>query len=283
MIKRKFGWSGIQVPVIGQGTWKIDGDMEHLAIKALILGLDLGLTHIDTAEMYGNGRVEEMVGEAISGRRDQVFLVSKVLPSNASYEDTIKSCERSLKRLKTEWLDLYILHWPSSNYPISETMRAMERLVTEGLVRHIGVSNFDVRGLKEAEQTLQNERIACNQVLYNLGYRGIEQHVLPYCTKRGIAVVGYSPFGHGNFPSPQSAGGRMLLEIAQRHGKTSRQVVLNFLTRHHNIFSIPKTRVVERVRENSGSVGDWSLKEDEIEPIDKFFPLPDPNDPLEMI
>ena len=124
--------------------------MKHLAIKALRLGLDLGLTHINTVEMYGNGRVEEMASEAISGLRDQVFLVSKILPSNASYEDTIKSCERSLKRLKTGWLDLYLLHWPSSNYPISETMRAMERLVTEGLVRHIGVSNFNVGELKEA-------------------------------------------------------------------------------------------------------------------------------------
>ena len=174
MIKRKFGWSGIHVPVIGHGAWKIDGDREHLAIKALRFGLDLGLIPIDTAEMYGSGRVEEMVSEAIVGRRDQVFLVSKALPSNASYEDTIKSCERILKRLKTDWLDLYLLHCPSSSYPISETMRAMERLVTEGLVRHIGVSNFYVRELKEAEQALQSERIACNQVLHNLGYRGIE-------------------------------------------------------------------------------------------------------------
>jgi len=283
MIKRKFGWSGIQVPVIGQGTWKIDGDVEQLAIKALRLGLDLGLAHIDTAEMYGNGRVEEMVSEAISGQRDQVFLVSKVLPSNASYEGTIKSCERSLKRLKTDWLDLYLLHWPSSSHHISETMRAMERLVTEGLVRHIGVSNFDVGDLMEAEQALQNQRIVCNQVLYNLDSRGIEHHILPYCAKQGIAVVGYSPFGHGNFPSPESAGGRILLDIAARHGKTPRQVVLNFLTRHPNIFSIPKTRLVERVIENSGSVGDWSLNKDDIEAIDEFFPLPDPNAQLEMI
>ena len=149
MIKRKFGRTNIEVPVIGQGTWMIEGDRntERLAIEALRLGLDLGMTHIDTAEMYGNGRVEEMVAEAITGRREEVFLVSKVLPSNASYEGTIRACERSLKRLKTDWLDMYLLHWPGA-HPIRETMRAMEKLVAEGLIRLIGVSNFDVEELK---------------------------------------------------------------------------------------------------------------------------------------
>ena len=206
MLKRKFGWTDVKVPVIGQGTWMIEGDLntERLAVEALRLGLDLGLTHIDTAEMYGNGHVEELVAEAIAGRRDEVFLVSKVLPSNASYEGTLRACKRSLKRLKTDWLDLYLLHWPSNNIPIGETMRAMEKLVAEGLVRFIGVSNFDLEELKEAEDSLRNERMACDQVLYHLGYRGIERRLLPYCIKHGIAVVGYSPFGHGNFPSPQS-------------------------------------------------------------------------------
>jgi diketogulonate reductase-like aldo/keto reductase len=200
MLKRKFGWTSIEVPVIGQGTWMIDGsrDTELLAIDALRLGLDLGLTHIDTAEMYGNGRVEELVSEAIAERRDEVFLVSKVLPSNASYEGTLKACERSLRRLKTDWLDLYLLHWPGS-YPISETMRAMEKLVTEGLVRFIGVSNFDVEELKEAERALKNERMTCDQVLYHLGDRGIERRLLPYCTQRGIAVVDMHHSGTGVF------------------------------------------------------------------------------------
>jgi diketogulonate reductase-like aldo/keto reductase len=194
MIKRKFGRTNIEVPVIGQGTWMIEGDRntERLAIEALRLGLDLGMTHIDTAEMYGNGRVEEMVAETITGRREEVFLVSKVLPSNASYEGTIRACERSLKRLKTDWLDMYLLHWPGA-HPIRETMRAMEKLVAEGLIRLIGVSNFDVEELKAAEKALRNEPMACDQVLYHLGYRGIERRLLPYCTKRKIAVVGYAP------------------------------------------------------------------------------------------
>ena len=284
MLKRKFGWTDVEVSVIGQGTWMIEGDLstERLAVEALRLGLDLGLTHIDTAEMYGNGHVEELVGEAIAGRREEVFLVSKVLPSNASYERTLRACKQSLKRLKTDWLDLYLLHWPSSSIPIGETMRAMEKLVAEGLVRFIGVSNFGVEELKEAEDSLRNERMACNQVLYHLGYRGIERRLLPYCTEHGIAVVGYAPFGHGNFPSPQSAGGRVLAEIAKRHSRTPRQVALNFLTRHRCIFTIPKNRRLERAGENSGGVG-WELTEDDVAAINQAFPIPDHDVPLEMI
>jgi diketogulonate reductase-like aldo/keto reductase len=284
MHKRKFGWTDVEVPVIGQGTWMIEGDIEteRLAVEALRLGLDLGLTHIDTAEMYGNGHVEELVAEAIAGRRDEVFLVSKVLPSNASYEGTLRACKRILKRLKTDWLDLYLLHWPSSSIPIEETMRAMEKLVEEGLVRFIGVSNFDLEELKEAEDSLRNERMMCNQVLYHLGYRGIERRLLPYCTKQGIAIVGYAPFGHGNFPSPQSAGGRVLTDIAERHGRTPRQVALNFLTRNRCVFTIPKNSRPERARENSGGV-EWQLTEDEIEAINQAFPVPDRDTPLEMI
>src|SRR5215211_5566141 len=218
MLKRKFGWTDVEVSVIGQGTWMIEGDQstERLAVEALRLGLDLGFTHIDTAEMYGNGHVEELVGEAIAGRREEVFLVSKILPSNASYEGTLRACKQSLKRLKTEWLDLYLLHWPGS-YPIKETMQAMEKLSDDGLIKFIGVSNFDVNDLIAAERALRKHKLVCNQVLYHLGYRGIERHILPYCVKRGIAVVGYSPYGHGSFPPPQSPGGRVLAEIAKRH------------------------------------------------------------------
>jgi diketogulonate reductase-like aldo/keto reductase len=284
LLKRKFGWTDVEVSVIGQGTWMIEGDLstDRLSVEALRLGIDLGLTHIDTAEMYGNGHAEELVAKAITGRREEVFLVSKVLPSNASYEGTLRACKRSLKRLKTDWLDLYLLHWPSSSIPIGETMRAMEKLVAEGLVRFIGVSNFDVEELKEAEDSLRNERMACNQVLYHLGYRGIERRLLPYCTEQGIAVVGYSPFGHGNFPSPQSAGGRVLAEIANRHNRTPRQVTLNFLTRHRCIFTIPKTRHAERARENSDGVG-WELTEEDVSAINQVFPVPDHDIPLEMI
>ena len=161
-------------------------------------------------------------------------------------------------------------------------MRAMEKLVAEGLVRFIGVSNFDLEELKESEHSLRNEQKACDQVLYHLGYRGIERRLLPYCTKQGIAVVGYAPFGHGNFPSPKSAGGRVLTEIAERHNRTSRQVALNFLTRHSCIFTIPKNSRPERARENSGGVG-WELTEYEVAAINQAFPVPDHDVTLEMI
>ena len=283
MIKRKFSWAGINVPVIGQGTWMIEGrrEVEKRAVEALRLGLDLGMTHIDTAELYGDGRVEELVAEAITGRRDEVFLASKVMPSHASFEGTLRACERSLKRLRADWLDLYMLHWPG-NHPIRETMRAMEKLVDEGLIRFIGVSNFDVEDLMAAESALRNERMASNQVLYHLGDRGIERRLLPYCARREIAVVAYSPFGHGNFPSPDSIGGRVLAEIAERHGRTPRQVALNFLTRHPSVFTIPKTTRPERVRENAGGVG-WALTREEIAAIDRAFPAPDYDVPLGVV
>ncbi|MDQ6724141.1 MAG: aldo/keto reductase [Thermoproteota archaeon] len=290
IVKRKFGWTNVDVPIIGQGTWMIENSSDssnednHLAIKALQLGLDLGMTHIDTAEMYGNGKVEELIGQAIADkRREDIFLVSKVLPSNASYEGTIRACKNSLKRLKTDYLDLFLLHWPSSQYPIAETMKAMEKLVADNLIKFIGVSNFNLKELQEAEQALENERIACNQVLYHLGYRAIEKRIFPYCTKQGIAVVGYSPFGHGDFPSPKSAKGKVLEDIANRHGRTSRQVVLNFLSLHSNVFIIPKTSHPERVRENSESVEGWNLTDKDIDEINRVSPVSDYDTPLEMI
>jgi diketogulonate reductase-like aldo/keto reductase len=286
LLRRKFGWTGLNVPVIGMGTWMIEGrsrDAERRAIEALHLGLDLGMNHIDTAEMYGNGRVEELVAEAVDGQREKVFLVSKVLPSNASYEGTLKACERSLKRLKTDFIDLYLLHWPSSQHPIEETMRAMERLVDEGMIKFIGVSNFDVEQLREAQNALVKHRIACNQVLYHLAYRGIERELLPYCTENGIAIVGYSPFGHGNFLSSHSRGGKVLAEIAKRQNRTVRQVALNFLTRDSNLFTIPKAGNPDHIRDNSGAVGNWKLTDEDIAAIDRTFPLPRADKPLEMI
>jgi diketogulonate reductase-like aldo/keto reductase len=286
LLRRKFGWTGLNVPVIGMGTWMIEGrsrDAERRAIEALHLGLDLGMNHIDTAEMYGNGRVEELVAEAVDGQREKVFLVSKVLPSNASYEGTLKACERSLKRLKTDFIDLYLLHWPSSQHPIEETMRAMEKLVDEGMIKFIGVSNFDVEQLREAQKALVKHRIACNQVLYHLAYRGIERELLPYCTENGIAIVGYSPFGHGNFLSSHSRGGKVLDEIAKRQNRTVRQVALNFLTRDSNLFTIPKAGNPDHIRDNSGAVGNWKLTDEDIAAIDRTFPLPRADKPLEMI
>ncbi len=281
--KKKFGWANIEIPVLGQGTWMIEGDQlqERKAIEALRLGLDLGLSHIDTAEMYGDGRAEELVGEAISERRSEVFLVSKVLPQNASYKGTLKACEQSLKRLKTEWLDLYLLHW-QGQYPIKETMRAMETLADQGKIRFIGVSNFDLDQIKEAEQALDHHRLLCNQVLYHLGDRGIERRLIPYCSAQKISVVAYSPFGHSNFPSLNSKGGKILSEIASSRGRTIRQIILNFLTRNPAVFTIPKASKIQHVHENSGST-DWNLLKEDVEAIDQVFPGPNYDVPLGML
>jgi len=258
-----------------------DAEKERRAIETLRVGIDVGMTHIDTAEMYGGGRVEELVGEAILGRRDEVFLASKVLPSNASFEETQRACARSLKRLRTDRLDLYMLHWPGE-YPIRETMRAMEKLVSEGLIRFVGVSNFDAGELAAAEHALHHERLAADQVLYHLEERGIERRLLPYCQRQEIAVVAYSPFGHGKFPSPWSVGGRVLARIAERHGRTPRQVALNFLTRHAGVFAIPKASRPEHAIENAGSVG-WKLTDEDVAMIERAFPVPDHDVPLAVL
>jgi diketogulonate reductase-like aldo/keto reductase len=281
--ERTFGWTGVEVPVIGQGTWMIEGsrDKERCAVEALRAGIELGLTHIDTAEMYGDGRAEELVGEAIAGLRDKLFLVSKVLPSHASCEGTLRACERSLARLRTDRLDLYLLHW-ESRYPIAETMRAMARLIDQKLIRFTGVSNFDVAQVEAAQAALPNHRLASNQVLYHLGDRGIERKLIPYCHRHGIALVGYAPFGHGAFPRPDSAGGQVLEAVARRHGRTVRQVALNFLTRLPGVFTIPKASSVEHTRENAGSYG-WTLPPEDVRAIDRAFPAPDRDVPLGMI
>jgi diketogulonate reductase-like aldo/keto reductase len=283
MVKKPLGWTGVEVPVIGQGTWMIEGsrEAERRAIEALRLGLDLGMTHIDTAEMYGNGRAEELVGEAIAGRRHEVFLVSKVLPSNASYEGTLRACERSLRRLRTDYLDLYLLHWRGS-HPLGETMRAMETLVASGKIRYFGVSNFDVEDLQAAERCLSTQRIAANQVLYHLRDRGIERRLIPYCAEREIAVVGYSPFAHSDFPRAGSREEKVLREIGARVGRTARQVALNFLTRHPNVFTIPKASRPEHVRENSGGTG-WEFTPEELARLEEVFPAPARDTPLGML
>jgi len=270
MPARAFGWTGVQVPILGQGTWNID----ESAIDALRAGLDLGMTHIDTAEMYDSGRAEEIVAEAIAGRRDEVFLASKVLPSNASYDGTLRACERSLRRLKTDWIDLYMLHW-SGSFPIEDTMRAMAKLIADGSIRFAGVSNLDVDELPAAAGA---QRLACDQVLYYLGDRGMERRVLPWCAERRIPVVAYSPFGQGRFPKKS----KVLDEIARKLGKTPRQVALNFLTRHPAVFAIPKSSNVDHVRENAGAVG-WELPAEDVAAIDKAFPAPSRDVPLGML
>lgn len=268
------------LPLVGQGTWMLEKDPRDRAIEALRFGIKLGMTLIDTAEMYGHGKAEEIVGEAIADCRDRLFVVSKVLPSNASYDGTRRACERSLKRLGIDCLDLYLLHWPGS-HPIGETMRGLESLARDRMTRCIGVSNFDVNELREAQAALRNEPLACNQVLYHLGDRGIERRLIPYCREQGIAVMGYSPFGHRSFPKPRSRGGMALAGVAERNGKTVRQVVLAFLTRD-GVFAIPKSGNPEHVRENAGALGLALTAEDTAE-IDQAFPAPDRDVPLGMV
>jgi diketogulonate reductase-like aldo/keto reductase len=274
MNSKPFGRTGVKVPVIGQGTWDLpeSGSRRREAIDALRRGIELGMTHIDTAEMYGSGRVEEMIGEAIAGvPRERLFIASKVLPTNASYDGTIAACDRSLRRLRTDYLDLYMLHWPSS-YPLEDTMRALESLVEAGKARFIGVSNFDAGELREAESYLRSVPLACNQVLYHLEERTAEASVIPYCRRREIAFVAYTPFGRGRFPRRGAQPGGLLWKIAEKHGKTPRQVILNFVTRDPQVFTIPKASSIPHVEENAGGAG-WSLDAEDIAAIDGAFPV----------
>jgi diketogulonate reductase-like aldo/keto reductase len=265
---REFGRGGIQVSMIGQGTWYIDRGDRKSAVAALRRGIDLGMTHIDTAEMYGDA--EPVVAEAITGRRDDVFLVSKVLPSNASRRGTITACERSLARLKTDRLDCYLLHWRGS-HPLAETVAAFEQLVSAGKIRSWGVSNFDAGDLDEMLEVAGEGKIACNQVLYHLQERAIEHAVIPWCAKHGVAVVAYSPFGHNDFPDPRGKSGELLQTIAKRHDASPRQVALSFLTREPPLFAIPKASMPEHAGDNAAA-GRLTLGADEIASLDKAFP-----------
>jgi diketogulonate reductase-like aldo/keto reductase len=271
MERRPFGSTGRPVGVIGQGTWRIEEGRRAAAVAALKRGLDLGMDHIDTAEMYGSGVSEAMVGEAIAGRRDEVFVVSKVLPQNASAAGVRRACEKSLKQLGTDRLDCYLLHW-RGRVPLSETFGAFEDLVRAGKILSWGVSNFDVDDLEEAYALVGDGRIACNQVLYHLEERAIEHAVIPWCERHGIVVTAYSPFGHGGFPEARSRGGRVLAEVAAAHGATPRQVALAFLVRRPAVVTIPKASDAAHVEENAAA-GDLRLAAEEIARIDAAFPL----------
>jgi diketogulonate reductase-like aldo/keto reductase len=282
MEHRPFGSTKRAAAIIGQGTWNIEHGDPETAIAALRRGLDLGMTHIDTAEMYGSGAAEKLVGEAIAGRRDEVFLVSKVLPHNASRNGTIAACERSLKRLRTDRLDCYLLHWRGS-HPLGETVAAFGRLSADGKILSWGVSNFDVDDLDEVCRVAGTSKPACNQVLYHLRERAIEHAVIPWCERNGVAVVAYSPFGHaGGFPEPHSAGGRVLKAIAARQDSTPRQVALRFLTRRGALFVIPKASNPEHAEENAGAAT-LDLGAAELAQIDAAFPLDPRPRPLPML
>jgi diketogulonate reductase-like aldo/keto reductase len=268
---RLFGTTGRQVASIGQGTWKIEGAAAADAIGALRRGLDLGLTHIDTAEMYGSGASERIIGTAIEGRRDEVFLVSKVLPNHATKKGTLAACEKSLAHLRTDRLDCFLLHWRGS-VPLEETIAAFETLLRQGKILAWGVSNFDVPDLAEVAAIAGPGHPACNQVLYHLKERAIEHAVLPWCAKQGSAVVAYTPFGQspGIFEG-ESRPAKVLREIADSHGATPRQVALRFLLRDPGTFVIPKASGLAHVSENAAAYS-LELSDSDTAKIDAAFP-----------
>jgi diketogulonate reductase-like aldo/keto reductase len=279
---RDFGSTGRRVAAVGQGSWRAEEADAAAAIASLRRGIDLGMTHIDTAEMYGSGAAETLIGTALAGRRDEVFLVSKVLPSNASRRGTVAACEKSLARLKTDRLDCYLLHWRGS-HPLEETIAAFESLIGSGKILSWGVSNFDVEDLDEVASIAGAGHPACNQVLYHLKERAIEHRVLPWCEKHRTAVVAYTPFGEtpGIFASrgPQAEA---LRTVAAAHGATARQVALAFLLRHPHAFVIPKAAGVDHVEENAGAAS-LRLNDADLERIDAAFPRGKPRRGLPMI
>jgi len=270
---------GEHVPAYGQGTWHMGETRTRFADEAaaLKLGIDLGITLIDTAEMYGNGVAEEIVAEAAKGRRDKLFIVSKVLPYNASQRGAVEACERSLKRLKTDHIDLYLLHWRGS-YPFAETLAAFDKLKQQGKIRHHGVSNFDRRDMEEWVKISSGEGVASNQILYNLTRRGPEWEVIPWCRKRNVSIMAYSPIEQGRM-----LGQAGLAQVAARHdGATPAQVALAWLLRRDGMIVIPKAGNKEHVRENAGAL-DLELTDQDLADLDKAFPPPKGRTALGML
>jgi diketogulonate reductase-like aldo/keto reductase len=260
---------GERVPAFGQGTWHMGEDRRRAGeeAEALKLGIELGLTLIDTAEMYGSGRAEEIVAEAAQGQRDQLFIVSKVLPYNASRKGTIEACERSLKRLETDRIDLYLLHWRGS-VPLAETLEAFMRLQRDGKIRHHGVSNFDLDDMQEWVALSGGDTVAANQILYNLQRRGPEWELIPWCRERRVAIMAYTPLGQGRMLQ-----NRALADIAERHNATPAQIALAWLLRQDGMMVIPKASRSEHVRENRAAV-DVKLTADDLAALDRAFPPP---------
>jgi diketogulonate reductase-like aldo/keto reductase len=270
--------SGDTMPVLGQGTWRLAEGLHPRdeEIASLQLGIELGLTLIDTAEMYGGGAAEELVGEAIAGRRDEVFLVSKVLPHNATRRGTVAACERSLRRLGTDHLDVYLLHWRGS-VPLAETLGGFEDLVRAGAIRNWGVSNFDRPDLTELLGLPGGNAVATNQILYNLARRGIEYELLPWCRQLGIPIMAYSPIGQGRMLRHPA-----LTEVAERHGATPAQVALAWVLRQDMVNAIPRAGTPEHVRDNSGAL-ELHLDAHDLAALDHAFPPPAEPTPLEVI
>jgi diketogulonate reductase-like aldo/keto reductase len=265
------GRTGEKIAAIGLGTWGIGGGMmpnysaDKQAIEAIRHAVKLGMNHIDTAEIYGGGHAEELVGEAIKEfARDDIFIASKVWHTNLRYDDVLRACERSLKRLQTSYIDLYYIHWPNPSIPLSETMRALERLYDEGKIRYIGVSNFSASLVEEARSCLSHADIVADQVEYSLYERSIERDLMPYCLREGITIVAYSPLGQGKLARElydgRSRRARILMEIAKRYSKTPIQVALNWVIWHEHVITIPKSIRREHLEENAEAAG-WKLDE----------------------
>ena len=275
--------SGRPIPVLGQGTWLMgeDPSRRQSEIAALRLGLDLGMTLIDTAEMYGEGAAEELVGEAIVDRRAEVFLVTKVYPHNATRRGAVEACTRSLRRLKTDYIDLYLLHW-RGDVPLSETLDAFQLLKETGKIRDYGVSNFDVDDMEEAFDLPGGDEVATDQVLYNLAHRGIEWDLIPWCRARRIPIMAYSPVGHDAAEQKRLFRQPTVKSIASRHDATPAQVALAWLLSQPDIVAIPKAVRSEHIRENRAAL-EIELTDRDIKELDKAFPAPDRKIPLEML
>ncbi|ARM13088.1 MULTISPECIES: aldo/keto reductase [Rhizobium] len=270
--------NGTEVPALGQGTWAMGEDAGHarIEIESLKAGIDLGMTLIDTAEMYGDGGAEKIVGQAIRGRRDEVFLVSKVYPWNASLKGTVEACEHSLKRLGTDRIDLYLLHW-RGDYPLAETVAAFEMLKASGKIAAWGVSNFDTDDMEELLRVPHGANVAANQVLYNLSRRGIEYDLLPWCQNRGIPVMAYSPIEQGHILHHPE-----MIRIAKAYQATPAQLTLAFLLERDGVIVIPKTSNADRVAENRDCVS-LDITDEDWQALDAAFPPPARKKPLEML
>ena len=270
--------SGERMPAFGQGTWQMGENRATRVeeIETLRLGLDLGATLIDTAEMYGEGRAEELIGEAIAGRRNEVFLVSKVYPHNASRRGAVAACDRSLRRLRTDRIDLYLLHWRGS-VPLSETMEAFVTLQQAGKIRYYGVSNLDIKDMEELWIVPGGSAVATDQLLYNLARRGIEWDLLPWLRERHVPVMAYSPIEQAKL-----ALDRKLANFARKYGMTPAQVALAWLLASDDVIVIPKTSRRERLKENLGAL-DHKLTAAQLAELDRLFPPPARSQPLEML
>ena len=270
--------AGERVPALGQGTWRMgeNPDIRQAEIAALRHGLDLGLTLIDTAEMYGEGRAEELIAEAIEGRRDEAFLVSKVYPHNATRDGAVAACERSLERLRTDRIDLYLLHWQGS-VPLAETLEAFMALQKAGKIRHYGVSNLDLDAMQTLWAAPGGSATAANQLLYNLACRGMEWDLLPWLHQRGVPVMAYSPFDQGSLLRDQN-----LVSFAQKHRMTPAQAALAWLLAQDGVIAIPKSASAERVEENAAALR-MRLSAQQLAELDALFPPPTGPEPLSMI